>query len=64
MYRMKSLTYGTTTALEQVITTGTTQQDRVPKADLREIAQSQNKPSPKLQPMPANTQNMRIHQPM
>lgn len=41
------------------------QMERVPKSDLREIAQhSQNKPSPKLQPMPSNNQNMRIIQPM
>lgn len=41
------------------------QMERVPKSDLREIAQhSQNKPSPKLQPMPSNNQNVRIIQPM
>ena len=53
-------------ASENVIMTVSEQQmERVPKSDLREIAQhSQNKPSPKLQPMPSNNQNMRIIQPM
>lgn len=61
---MMSLTFGKTKATDQVIATDHIQQDHVSKADLRGIAQSQNKPSPKLQPMPVNNQNVRIYQPM
>ena len=47
------------------MTTDAHQLETVSKSDLREIAQhSQNKPSPKLQPMPNNNQNIRVFQPM
>lgn len=48
-----------------VMTTNPHQMDTASKSDLREIAQhNQNKPSPKLQPMPNTNQNMRVFQPM
>ena len=63
---MRSLLNNNERAGDKIImTTDAHQLETVSKSDLREIAHhSQNKPSPKLQPMPSNNQNIRVFQPM
>ena len=63
---MRSLLNSNERAGDKIImTTDAHQLETVSKSDLREIAKhSQNKPSPKLQPMPSNNQNIRVFQPM
>ena len=67
--RMKSLVNGTTTAGAEIILNEEArlarEADYYPKAELREISQHNQKPSPKLQAKPMNkNQNHHIYQPL